>query len=183
MSAFYTACPVVDRTNETFSQSVMVGGQQQAIPFTRKVLWLQRSEAQIRLVHGGRVVREGGVYCDNRYLSSFENLDPQAEADLYGVTASSTLEVVVVVSIIQDPVIELQDASLTEAQANGLAKRYDRVPSNWYQTTVRDGQMIYPTLKERKLGEETIWSSKNTPEQNAELKRTVIEKWSVEAIA
>src|SRR6516165_212854 len=91
---FYSPCPVVRRSTETFVERTMVGGERRRFEFAREIVWLQESDAVLRFMHGGAELKQGSTYTDfYGYLSAAEGLleSAEREANEYSVTAESSL--------------------------------------------------------------------------------------------
>lgn len=185
MNAFYTRCPVIKRGPEKFAQHMTVGGERQCVEFEREIVWLQQSEAIVRIMHGGRIV-DTLASCNDHYgyLSSFGEKTAVGEALRYArefsVTPESSMSVEVVASVLLSPCIETKEcAEYNRTRPANYKMQFAYVPDDWRQKVIEDGECLFPTLKNRLLGNAVVWSSKNTPEQNKELAEQFVEKWSI----
>lgn len=182
---FYTSCPVVRQTEETFVEYVTVGGQRQRMAFTKQVLWLQESEAAVQFVHGGEVVDDIATTNDHYgYLSSIRvDLDDGTLARLarkYSIEQNSSLELRVTATVFMQPVVETEEGRKHNRERGPRMKaRYACVPDAWRKELLKDGQTVWPTLARVVLGTGIVWSSQNTPEKNESLAAAFRAQWAV----
>ena len=182
---FYSACPVVRRTTETFVERLMVGGERQTFHFDREIVWLQESEAMLRFVHGGKEIKHGSTHTDfYGYLSAAEHLVDEGErtAQAFGVTTESSLAIEVVARLYQRPVIEPDEArrhNLTKP-ANHKA-RWGYVPDDWRKDVLVDGETISRPFAQIELAEEVVWTSKQTAGENKAILTAFQARWAVHA--
>ncbi|MEY2117147.1 hypothetical protein [Rhodanobacter sp. FW106-PBR-R2A-1-13] len=182
MSTFYTSCPVVRRTTETFSQSITVGGEIRRAEFTRSIVWTQESESQILFLHGGEVLEAGPTHNDfYGYLSSLEFHD---EVDRlmrkFGINRESTLELVVSTRVAQRPAFETEEClAYNVARSPRHKAKYAYLPDDWRQHTVEDGEERLSRLQECVLGQAHTWSSRLSPEDNAAGAAAFVQQWQV----
>lgn len=87
-------------------------GVTQLLPFSDEVAWLRYTEARILYVHGGEVLKTGSTYSDHYGLYTSFDADGDATAEaarlarIYSVTRDSTLKIRVVVSLVEEPVLD-----------------------------------------------------------------------------
>jgi hypothetical protein len=180
---FYSSCPVVRRSTETFVETAFVGGAQRRFEFEREILWLQESEANLRFVHGGVELMHSGSHTDYYgYLSAARNVVDDAECALkkYGVTAESSLVIEVVTRVYQRPVIEPDEAKQhNRSKAANRKAQWADVPDDWRKEVQVDGEILHPRLPRHEVSEEVVWSSKQTNQENAEMLAAFQARWSV----
>lgn len=187
MSKFHTGCQVVERTEETFVEHVSIGGERRRIEFTKPILWIQESEALIQFKHGGHVLKEGDTHNDfYGYLTSIEHQNPAGMAKAYSVTQDSSLEIVILAKVFKRPAIETTETIKNNASRFDPRYKcmYAYVPDGWRREAesehTPDGK-CYPMLGCVELGTGIIWTSKNTPEQNAALANEFKTKWAIKS--
>lgn len=178
---FYSSCPIARRSTETFVERPFVGGEPQRFEFNRAILWLQESEAVLRFMHGDVELKHGSTHTDYYgYLSAADNLVDDAEraSRTYGVTVESSLVIEIVTRVYQRPVIEPDEARQHNQTkpANHKSKWAD-VPDDWRKEVQVDGETLRPRLERLELGEEVVWSSKLSTDENAALIAAFKSRW------
>ncbi|CAN7784500.1 hypothetical protein LJR175_008407 [Variovorax sp. LjRoot175] len=168
---FYSSCPMVRRSSETFVEWSTIGGERRRFEFEREILWLQESEAVLRFVHGGEELRHESTHNDfYGYLTAAQGLDNDARraAESYSVTAESSLVIEILSRVFQRPVVETEEArkyNLTKPQSH--KSQWADVPDEWRKEEKVDGETLFPRLARIELGEEVVWSSKLSQDENA----------------
>jgi hypothetical protein len=152
--------------------------------------WVLHSISEIALYHEGVLVKSCITLNDYfGYLKSFEGDDASQLCSRYAVTTESTLEVVTKVSIVAEPYFEddacrKHNASIKDGEAmllcrlDSFIKTPHRAP--WFSDSKNKEKVdVYWLNFEpiKLLTEKTVWSSKNTPEQNDALFADVIAKY------
>ena len=184
---FYSSCPIVRRSTETFVEWLTVGGQRRRFDFEREIHWLQESEAVLRFVHGGEELRHESTHNDfYGYLTAAQGLDGDARraAETYRVTAVSSLAIEIVSRVFQRPAIETDEArkyNLTKTQ--GHKSQWADVPDEWRTEAKVDGETVFPRLARVELAESMVWSSKLSEEGNQARFAEFRSMWSVEGAA
>lgn len=184
LSTFHSSCPVAARTTETFVEYTSIAGERRRFEFTKPIIWLQESEAQVQFLHGGKLLKEGSTHSDYYgYLTSFRNPNTEGIAAHYGITLESSLELVIVATVFRTPAIETD-----ETRAHNLTRpprrkpMYAQVPQSWCKEIdsefTPDGK-AYPPLDRVDQGKGVVWSSKNDPEQNRVLAEQFLQQWAV----
>ncbi|MDN8616423.1 hypothetical protein [Variovorax ginsengisoli] len=167
---FYSSCPVVRRSTETFAEWTTIGGERRRFEFEREIHWLQESEAVLRFVHGGEELQHESTHNDYYgYLTAAQGLDGDARRaiETYRVTADSSLVVEIVSRVFQRPVVETGEArkyNLTKPQ--GHKSQWADVPDESRKEVEVDGETIWPRLARVELAEEVVWSSKLSRDAN-----------------
>lgn len=180
---FYSSCPVVRRSTETFVEWSTVGGERRRFEFEREIHWLQESEAVLRFVHGGEELKHESTHNDfYGYLTAAQGLDGDARraAEMYRVTADSSLAIEIVSRVYQRPVVETEEArkyNLTKPQ--GHKSQWADVPDEWRREAKVDGETVFPRLGRVELGECVVWSSKVSEEGNQARLSEFRSLWSV----
>ena len=174
---FRTSCPIVKREIQTFSQSVNVGGESKRIEFEKEIVWIQESESQLLYKHGEKVIKEGSTDSDYYgYLTSptIDRPTPAEQAKYYSITTESSLELVVMTTVLMRPAIEnSEDAAVNKNNTlNNYKVQLSEVPSNWMKADCSNLESIT-------LAAEVTWSSKNTAQQNSELLAEFIKRWTL----
>lgn len=172
--------PITLISEETFVDFKHVGGEPQETEFTRQVHWAQMSTAEVHFLHGGKVLRKGYSTCDSgSYLGSLNLsvIDPASIANDYDVTVDSSLEVIQVITIQQEPYFQ-SPTEKAESETNEHGLKFMSAILGWRQRNPNaDGPFQYQTIQPKLLCQETVWSSKNTPEENARLRLSVAERF------
>ena len=134
---FYSSCPVVKRSSETFVQYVNIGGQRTRHEFIKPIVWLQESEATIQYLHGGQKINvASSTYNDYYgYLTSVEGVqtDFSKIATLFAITTESSLELVIKATVFLRPAIETpeeHDFIFSSFVKIGLTQT--KLPMRWY---------------------------------------------------
>lgn len=184
MDTFYTACPLVRRTQEPFVEWANIGGERRRFEFIREIFWLQQSESQLLYRHGGKVIKEGATRNDfYGYLSSCDIHEPTPEemAAFYAITPESSIELVVQTTVFLEPACQTPETiEYNRTRPSTRKWQYAYLPNDWRQEISRDGERCWPRLERVELGSGVTWSSKNSPEDNALLKRMFKLNWKVE---
>lgn len=182
MSTFYTSCPAVRRTVETFTQFISVGGESQRVEFTRPIVWIQESESQLLFLHGGEILEEGETHNDfYGYLSSMDLRESVNRLmRKFQITADSSLELVVATRVAQRPARETEECLAYNVGRSPRQKAmYAYLDDDWRQHTVEDGEERLRRLGTSMLGQAHTWSSRLSPEENAALAAAFISRWQV----
>lgn len=152
--------------------------------------WVLHSISEIALYHEGVLVKSCISLNDYfGYLKSFEGDEASELCSRYAVTAESTLEVITKVSIFAEPYFEddacrKHNASIKDGEAmllcrlDSFIKTPHRAP--WFSDSKNKEKVdVYWLNFEpiKLLTEKTVWTSKNTPEQNDALSADVITKY------
>jgi hypothetical protein len=190
MNTFRSSCPVVERTQETFVEHVTVGGERRRMEYTKPIIWIQESESQVQFLHGGEILKEGSTHNDwYGYLTSHRQNNPEKIAAAYSITPESSLELVQVTTVKQIPATETAvTIEQNRTQHVNYKPLYADVPDAWRKEVQNEHfpddpkEKLYPRLEPRVLGTGITWTSKNTPEQNAELAARFIEQWAAKSI-
>ncbi|WP_227461620.1 class II SORL domain-containing protein [Cupriavidus pauculus] len=179
-----THCPVKETSQETFVENVMVGGVPHRMTFEKAVKWVQMSEAQASLYHGDALVRDVGSYNDfYGYLTCISadvsDADMAQAARRFHITRASTLELRLTCTVFLLPVVETEEnAEFNRTRLPSQPAQYSRVPRNWWKELTEDGKAVTRVLDRVDLGHGTVWSSKNTPEENAALQAAFRQEWA-----
>lgn len=187
MSQIRTACPVAERTIETFVQFVTIGGERQRVEFKREIVWLQESETQLEFVHGGEVVSSGA--CANDWFGLFSSIDPadlgaQSAAKRFKVDASSSLEIQLVTSVFLNPVFESPENKQTNlSQPANYRSCFSYIPDSWRYERQDEHGLVYPQPQKRILAREVTWSTKWTDEERVNRIEDFKKRWAIPAAA
>ena len=183
MNTFRTGCDVVERTQETFVQWVMVGGERQRAEFTREILWIQESETRTAFYHGGKELTDLSMHNDfYGYLTSCDDIGTERVADTSKITPESSLDLIAKTTIFLHPAIETEATrSENEHQSPKYKKVYAYLPDDWRKEACVDGEVRWLRIQKKELASEVTWTSKNTPEENAALKQCFKNKWPIVA--
>lgn len=179
-----THCRVKETSQETFVENVMVGGSPQRMTFEKAVKWIQMSESQASLYHGDVLVRDLGSYCDFYGYMTCISADVSDEdmaqaARKYRITPGSTLELRLTCTVYLLPVVETEEnAEYNRTRLHSQPAQYSRLPRNWWKELTEDGKAVSRTLDRVDLGHGTVWSSKNTPEENKALQGAFRQEWA-----
>jgi len=171
-----TTCPET-RTQEKFVQFLKVGASNQKFEFDHEIVWFHESESSVKFMHGGKLLKQGPTFNDYYgYLGSFSERninDVMSIAADYGVTQESSLEIQLVVQLCQKPNIESEEDKISNAKVThpGESRQYSFVPNDWRKAVKDDetGENLYLNIESVLAAEAVVWSSRNTPEQNAAL--------------
>ncbi|AGG89143.1 hypothetical protein [Rhodanobacter denitrificans] len=182
MSTFYTSCPAVRRSIETFTQFILVGGETQRVEFTRPIVWIQESESQLLFLHGGEILEVGETHNDfYGYLSSMDFTEEVARLmRKFQITAESSLELVVATRVAQRPARETEECVAYNVSRSPRHKAmYAYLEDDWRQHAVEDGEERLRRLGECMLGQAHTWSSRLSPDDNAALATAFVNRWQV----
>lgn len=152
--------------------------------------WVLHSVAEIAMYHEGVLVKSCTTLNDYYgYLKSFEGNESSELCSKYAVTKKSTLEVVTKVSIVAEPYFEddacrKHNSSIKDGEAMLLCsfgsdiKAPHRAPWRYDSKNKEQIDVYWLNFEPIKLlTEKTVWSSKNTTEQNNALFADVIAKY------
>jgi hypothetical protein len=159
-------------------------GNSKAMTFEQEVLWVREAGTKLIFIHGGVELKTSSGYADCGYgfLSSLRSVLDDASRNLrrYSVTPDSTLELQVLVSITDKPVLIDNSAEARDWNARSKRIQYQSLPTDWLiydaeKFAARDAaktwsercQIEVHRLEAVPVSETVIWSSKNTPEDNA----------------
>lgn len=156
-------------------------------PFEATVIWVAESETRLEMLHGGRLIKERGCYTDYYgYLRSIDYSDSAhlREMKAYSVDRNSTLEMLLKTKIIVTPYIEDAESAKWNRDATAQNKRLRGVAVAQSYLIKREAETAdteeapYKRLKTVDAAEEIVWSSKNTEEQNENIKTDFCKRWA-----
>lgn len=186
MDRIYTACQVARRTQETFVQHVVVGGQRKRFEFTEEILWLLTSESQLLVMHGGIVLREYSTYTDHYgYLTSMDRAEEcERLAASFSITPNSSAVLVVKTTVNLDPVIETpENLRENEVRPTGRKAVFSNLPNDWRREVLNEeGQQTYPSISRVIHAEGITWSSKDSAATNVAKAAEFRKRWDAEIV-
>ena len=186
-NTFYSSCPEVRRTRETFVQYANIGGTRQRCEFEREIVWLRESRAQLKLIHCEKEVADVGTMTDYYgYLTAIrpEGLALETILERYSITRNTDLVLIVVATIAETPVVETPE--IATANRNKPADRksqWANVPDDWRKEAVIDGEKVWPRLEEIVRATDVVWSSKNYASENGKALESFCSNWSLPTVA
>lgn len=127
----HSACPIVATEECRLVRLVDTSGRYRLEPvtFTETIHWLRECEATVVFRHGGQVITEGSTFCDfYGLMSSFDAavVHAQAACRRFAVGPASTLEVAVLLKVIDTPVQPVAGAAPI-----GRRRCWQTVPDDW----------------------------------------------------
>ncbi|HHH9441288.1 TPA: hypothetical protein ACP32N_003225 [Pseudomonas aeruginosa] len=183
MSQIRTACPVAERTLETFVQSVNIAGERQRVEFQREVVWLLESETELQFVHGGEVVSNGA--CANDWYGLYSSLDPEdigalSAATRFKVDALSSLEIQLVTTVFLNPVMETpEDKHSNLTQPANYRAHFSYIPDSWRYERLAEDVVVYPKPERKILATEVTWSTKWTDDERLSRIEDFKKRWAI----
>jgi hypothetical protein len=198
MELIWSTCPVVLQRRVEFGRLVDASGTgtTRFLRFSAEVMWLRSTEAKVVFEHGGREIKTGGTFTDHFGLYTSFDGDGDAIARArqaardYAVTASSTLEIKVLVKLTDDPFLQPPQTDNVEARSLRRQREYARLPRDWvvfdepkmsacYEARDREAyarayaelERLGPRLRQEDV---CVWTTRNTPLQNTAQRRDAI---------
>jgi len=180
---FRSGCPLAKRTTETFFEWISIGGERKRVEFQREIVWLSNSESTLKFIHGGEILHEMSTFNDfYGYLSSSDPKDAVTLAAKFGISPTSSLELVMFTKNFLMPAVETD-----ECKKNNLTKppkyksMWAYVPNSWHQERVESSGRMSLSLSGVDLDEQITWSSKKTDTENQQTRAIFLDKWTREA--
>lgn len=156
-------------------------GRRGVVRFEHPLIWIREVSPAVVFRHGGLVLKDGTCFCDvGRYMRSLEDAVEAARdaCDSYSVEQTSSLEVAVLVTVTEIPVLAPEGDG--PARADLRAREHAKVPEDWLRDCDRveaclrarngDGpwpDQGLPRILPMKVAVEEIWSSQRDGTTNA----------------
>jgi hypothetical protein len=122
-------------------QWVEIGPDRRLERFKATVLWANSSESQILFMHGGKVLKEGATYTDTYGDSKTPALsEARAWIDRYGITAESSLSVVIKTAVRRQPFVRTDRCQQSDLQNTKRRHEVEYIPDPWLQE--KDGLLV-----------------------------------------
>lgn len=158
-------------------------GKKGIVRFEAELLWIREVRPQVLFMHGGRVLKEGGAYCDvGRFGRSLDDAAEEAErlARVFSVGPGSSLEILVRAAVTEFPVLPPEGGEAPRAFWG--RRQYAQVPDDWmFDETARiEACMAHwrgegdwpedglPKPQTVELAEGDTWTSRRSPAENVE---------------
>lgn len=186
MSVIYSSCPIVRREIIDLMRWIDKDGlgNLDSFRFQYEILWLREGRVKILYLHGGKVLKDEARFADFFGLLSClgEATDFAArEAAIYGVDASSSLEILVRATVDEVPVLEDKSPEARMwGPRTGKTRRYMSPPLDWLlfdeekearwlsaATLEERLDIVFQRLERRKVLTSDVWSSRRTEDENA----------------
>lgn len=175
MNHLISRCPVAARRQHTFFEYVQVGGERRRADFTKEIVWLQKTEATSKYMHGGVELLARGTYVDSpTYLSSMlPSMHGVAQAcKNYSIDVNSSLSLVIEVKVELVPVIEAEeDRVFNRSRLDDEYKKWTYPGFDWsgaglLGTRNSENAVFHRRLGSIELGTQIVWSSQWSFEKN-----------------
>jgi hypothetical protein len=178
---------VIEITTEELFEYATVGGEKKAINFDKEIIWTRTSETQLLYVHGGEIIKESETLNDfYGYLTSMDPKEMMIHEKMqhYGITAFSSLEMALHVTIYELPYVETERNRESNARIDTKKqkKTFTEPPHlKWYFSDRRDEEDHLISLQSKVLcKKQKVWSSKLTTEQNRAIIEEFKRQWHVD---
>lgn len=183
MHYFQSPAPIVRNSVESFFQHVEVAGEKRAIEFSKEVVWLRESETCVLFKHGGQTLHEGACYSDGYgYLTSMQAALSEAKASMaqYKIGVTSTLELVLVTQIHDNPALVTPQSLEMDAQQKGTRRNFGAISPSWSKKVIDEGETLWHEIEAVLQAEAVVWSSKNTDAVNQSVFEAFKNSWAIQ---